>query len=290
MSPARVLHMTTAESTGVVDEVVDPVDPVDPVEVVDPADPPADPEDGEIEITLGTAAAPAAEEDDSEAPEWARNLRKVNREQARLIKELERKAVPAAADSAVPKLGPRPTMADHDYDEEAYGAALDKWYADKKSVDDHEAEQRRKVEDTQREVDRLNDSYRDASTKLRVPDFKAAEDAVKDGLTDAQRGIILHGADDPAKLVYVLGKYPEELKKLASIANPVKFAFAVAKLERDVKVTPRKDKPAPESVVGGGSASKAGSNAQLERLRAEAEKTGDYSKVVAFKAAQRAKK
>lgn len=286
--------MQTADNAGV---VVDPVDPVDPDLIVDPVDPddtqvdpvdPVDPaeDDGEIEITLGNVAAPATEEDDASAPEWVRNLRKENRELSRKLKDLE-KSTPAA-EPQKPTVGPRPTLADHDYDEDAYNAALDKWIDAKRAADDHEAAQQRKADEAKQEQQRVLDGYRNASAKLRVPDFKAAEETVAASLSEAQQGIILNGADDPAKLVYVLGKYPEELKKLASIANPVKFAFAVAKLEREVKVTTRTAKPSPETTMVTGSASKTGSDAKLEQLRKRAAETGNADELIAYQRKLRA--
>ena len=85
-------------------------------------------------------------------------------------------------------------------------------------------------------------------------------------------------------MVYALGRTPKKLQELASIKDPVKFAVAVGKLETEVKVTSRKStKPAPETSVKGGSSSASASTATLDRLRAEAAKTGDLSKVVAYK-------
>lgn len=274
-------------------EVVDPVDPeLDPENPTDPVDPalevdPVDPEDGEIEITLGDAAAPAAEEDDASAPEWVRNLRKENRELKRQLKDKEQ-STPAAEPDA-PTVGQRPTLADHDYDEDAYAAALDKWYADKKAVDDHKTAQQRKADEAKTEQQKVHTAYQTAASKLRVPDFKAAEETVIESLSETQQGIILHGADDPAKLVYVLGKYPDKLKQLALIANPTKFAFAVAKLERDVKVTPR-NKPAPESTVTRGSGSRVTSDAKLEQLRKRAAETGNATELIAYQRQLRAAK
>ena len=271
--------MQTAESV----EVVDPVDPEiqtapeDPALKVDPDNPE---EYGEVEITLGDAVAPTAEEDDASAPEWVRNLRKENRELKRWRAEQEKKQS-STAEPEAPKVGQRPTLEDHDFDEEAYNAALDKWYADKKAADDHKAAQQRKADEAKEAQQKVQDAYKSAAQKLRVPDFKAAEDTVVESLSEVQQGIILHGSDDPAKLVYVLGKYPEKLKQLASIANPTKFAFAVAKLERDVKVTPR-NKPAPESTVTGGSGSRVTGDAKLEELRKKAQSGGDVSELLAY--------
>jgi hypothetical protein len=248
-------------------------------------------EDGEIEITLGDAAPPAAEEEDQEAPKWVKEVRTRNRELERELRELKKQAAQQPAQApAVPKLGEKPSLASHEYDEEAYQAALDKWYSDKQAVDDHAKAQQRKQEEAQQSQQQVMTNYTEASKKLRVPDFKDVEELVSDALSAEQQGLILNGADDPAKLVYALGKSPDKLKELASIANPVKFAFAVAKLERDVKVTKR-DKPAPETGLSrSGSASRTGNvDKTMERLEAEAEKTGDRTKIIAYRAELRKK-
>ena len=95
---------------------------------------------------------------------------------------------------------------------------------------------------------------------------------------------MVQGAKNPALVVYALGKNPAKAKELASISDPVKFAFAVANLEAQLKVTPRKPKPEPERVLSGSSRAISGTvDSQLERLREEAARTGDMSKVMAYK-------
>ena len=46
--------------------------------------------------------------------------------------------------------------------------------------------------------------------------------------------------------MYALGKNPKKAKELGEITDPVKFAFAVAKLETQLTVTSRKQVPPPE--------------------------------------------
>jgi len=54
-------------------------------------------------------------------------------------------------------------------------------------------------------------------------------------------------------------------------------------LETKLKVTSRKTAPAPEKTIKGSGALSGSSDSQLERLREEAARTGDMSKVVAYK-------
>jgi hypothetical protein len=63
----------------------------------------------------------------------------------------------------------------------------------------------------------------------------------------------------------------------------VKFAFAVSKLESQLKVTNRKPATTPEKVLTGTGSTSGSVDSTLDKLRAEAEKTGDYTKVTAYK-------
>lgn len=252
-----------------------------------PGETPEEEDEGEVEITLGEVAPPATEGDveHEETPQWVKDVRKRNRELERELRELKKQAPKEALkEPDAPVLGTKPTLASLEYDEDAYQVALDKWYADKQKVEDHAAAVKRQKDEAEQAQNKVRDTYVEATKKLRVPDFKDVEELVSDALTAEQQGLILNGADDPAKLVYALGKSPEKLKEIASIANPVKFAFAVAKLERDVKVTKR-DKPNPESpMTRTGSTSRTGSvDKTMDKLEEEAEKTGDRTKIIAYR-------
>jgi hypothetical protein len=104
-----------------------------------------------------------------------------------------------------------------------------------------------------------------------------------------QQGVMLQGADNPALVVYALGKNPKKAKELSEIKDPVKFAFAVAKLEKELKVTNRSQQPRhPRESCQELAESSGAVDSTLERLRAEAEKTGNMTKVIQYKAQKRA--
>lgn len=265
-----------------VDEVIEETpEVVEPEESVEPVETP-EPEEDETVVSFGEEAAPASQEQDNSV---IRELRATIREQAKKLKEIEVKP----AEAAKPKLGDKPTLEACDYDEEAFETQLTSWYERKRELEalerQAEEEQRKQQEAHQQRLT----AYQERATALKVKDFKAAEEEVVQTFSEAQQAI-LWGADDTAALVYALGKHPEKLKELASIKDPAKFAFAAAKLETQMKVTTRKPKTQPETRVAPGAGSlSGGSDATLERLRAEAEKTGDYSKVGAYRRAQKAK-
>ena len=95
---------------------------------------------------------------------------------------------------------------------------------------------------------------------------------------------------DPVLVVYALGKNPKKAAELSEIKDPVKFAFAVAKLETQLKVSSRKAATKPEKTVNGSARVSGSVDSTLERLRAEASRTGDFSKLTAYKRKLKAKK
>lgn len=247
-------------------------------------------EDDEVVVSIGDEKPEEETEEVQQAPTWVKDLRKSSREKDKRIKELERELqAKAAPEPEKPKLGPRPTLEEFGYDEEKHSAATDAWYDKKHQVDAVEAQAKAEQEKAQQEWQGKLASYGKAKAELKVRDFDDAEDVARETLSVVQQGIILQGAENPALVVYALGKSPAKAKELSAITDPVKYAFAIAKLESQLKVSPRKAPP-PERLASSGSAAISGSvDSNLERLRNEAAKTGDYSKVIAYKNAQKRK-
>lgn len=282
------------------DELIDPPESVDPPnedEVVDPpAGDPTDPpvgdedEDEEVVVQIGNEEPPASEEK-QEAPAWVKDLRRRQREVIEENKRLKAQLATGANAQAQgkPELPPKPKLADYDYDEEKYEQARDAWDAKKREVDAWDAAQEQRVKAAQQAVAAVHENYAKSKQALKVRDFGEAEDEVTSQFSQVQQSIVIAGAQNPAAMVYALGKNPTKLRELASIKDPVKFAVAVGKLETEVKVTTKRTstKPAPESTVRSGSGSASTTSATLERLEAEAERTGDRSKVIAYKRSQR---
>lgn len=241
--------------------------------------------EGELVISIDGKDIDADDGEEVEAaPTWVKDLRKsakeLKRENRDLRKQIEAQTKPAETQV---QLGEKPTLEAMDYDEDKYAQSLQDWMAQKAKVDqaqkDKQAEQEKQ---TQAWNDRLS-SYDDGKAKLRVKDFDDAEDTVKETLSQTQQGILIQGSNNPALLVYVLGKNAEKAKELASITDPVQFAFAAARLESSMKTTRRKPATAPEKRVPGSTGGVSGGDKTLEKLEAEAEKTGDRSKILAYK-------
>lgn len=249
-----------------------------------------DSEDDEVVITIGDEAPPQEEEERAQAPEWVRELRKAHRETQRENRELKERLekVNSPQPEAEP-LGPKPTLEGHDYDAEEFEKALADWYERKRKKDQQEADAKREQEQQQKAWQAKLDEYGEAKSALKVKDFDDAEAVVLEVFDQTQQGIMIQGSDNPAHVFYALGKNEGKAKELASIKDPVKFAFAVAKLEKEIKVGKRKGKtpPPPERTVKGTGKKSGTVDSTLERLRAEAEKTGDYTKVHAYRQKKR---
>ena len=257
-----------------------------------PAAAPQEAEDEEVVITIGDEMPPAANDDEVDgkpAPQWVKDLRKADREKAKKIRELEQKLAgnTQQAAPAAPAVGEKPTLESCDFDGNLFEAELTAWHERKRKTDEATAAAQREQEAAQAAWDQKLTAYKAAGAGLRVSDFADAEAAAQEVFTPTQLGIIVNGADNAAHLVYALGKNPAKAKELAAIKDPVKYAFAVAKLETQLKVTPRKVPPAPERKVTGTAAGAVSVDNTLERLEAEADRTGDRSKVIAYKRQQR---
>lgn len=239
--------------------------------------------DDEVTVTIGEEPSPE-EEEERRAPEWVRDLRKSNREKDRAIRERDAEIarLKGAGQSSAVVLGPKPTLESSDYDAEKFEQELEAWHARKLHIEQGER-QKADIEERERASWQAKlESYGKAKGALKVKDYEDAEGLVQDMLSVTQQGIILQGAENPATMVYALGKNPKKAKELASITDPVKFAFAIAKLETQLKVTPRKSAPVPERTVRSSVAGAAAVDNQLSKLQAEADKTGDRSKVAAY--------
>jgi hypothetical protein len=243
-------------------------------------------DDGVI-VTIGDETPPAANDDEIEgkpAPQWVKELRKSDREKAKRIRELEQQ-VAAGKQAAQPQrieVGEKPTLESCDYDAEAYGEKLVAWNERKKQAEAQIAKEREEQEAASAAWQKKLDSYRTAGAALKVQDFDGAEHVVRETMSQTQQAVIVSGADKPELVVYALGSNPAKAKELASIKDPVKFAFAVAKLEAQLKVQPRRAPPAPETKVRTTAGGAVAVDNTLAKLQAEADRTGDRSKVAAY--------
>jgi len=252
----------------------------------------AEPDEDEEErvVTIGEA-----EPEEPETPGWVKKVRKVNRklesEVRKLKKELEQRSTAARVEAPPVQLGEKPTLRAVGYDDKKYEVALVQYYDKKRQVDQYEAERTKKQAEEQQKWQEKQARYVAQKNAHKFKDFAYAEEIVSNTFNITQQGILVQGSEDSALVVYALGKNPKKLEELAKETDPVSFAFKVAKLEAQLKVVDKRA-PSPEKRVGSGAKSGALSGSEdqtLERLRAEAAKTGDYTKVTRYKQKKRAK-
>ncbi len=153
----------------------------------------------------------------------------------------------------------------------------------KQKVEAFEAEKKQAVENQQESWAKRQVRYTERKAEHSFKDFNEAEELVTNTFDATQQGIIVQGAEDSALVVYALGRNPKKLEELAKISDPVEFAVAIGRLESQLKVTSRKAPP-PEKKVAGKSGASGGGDDTLERLREEAVKTGNYTKIRQYKA------
>ena len=255
--------------------------------------PPAEEAESELVVSIGNEDPqpdPAAEQT-QQAPEWVKELRKQNREYQKRIRQLERNTQAPAPQGETTTAPPKkPTLADVDYDTGAYEAKLDDWYKAKAAYDQKANERQREADAAKGAWEAKISGYNTAKAELKARDFDDAEAVIADTLSVTQQGIILDGAEKPALLIYALGKNPKKAAELAAIQNPVAFAAAIGRLEASLKVTSRKPSAAPEQIPSGNAPKSGSVDNTLERLREEAGKTGDFTKVMAYKRQAAAKR
>jgi len=249
---------------------------------------PEDSEDIEDEVVISIDGESPTQEDEKEkAPEWVRELRKSHRELKRENRELRTKLTTQTTEIKPVTLGKKPSLDDFDYDTDKFESALANWFEQKRIVDQQRAQAEAAAREQQEAWQNKLQSYVNSRAELKVRDYEDAEDIVQNTLDVTQQGVLLQGAENPAVLVYALGKNPKKAKELSDIKVPVKFAFAVAKLETQLKVQNRKSAPPPEKTIQSSGRISGSVDSTLERLRAEAERTGNYTKVLQYKRSKR---
>lgn len=233
----------------------------------------------EVVVTIGdTEPAPVDEAADSPP---IRVLRQKLRETQRELREIKARAEPAP--EQLPVIGKKPTLEELDYDTEKFESALMQWHESKRKVEEHKQRQQQAKQAQQAEWESRLQGYTQAKQALKVRDFDDAEAVAQETFNRTQQGIILQGAANPALLVYALGKNTAKAKELAAITDPVKFSFAVARLETELKTAPRKPATAPESTVKPTARASGVVDDRMAALKAKAEKSGDYSEYLAYK-------
>lgn len=253
-------------------------------------------DDGELFVTIGNEE-PEEDPDDElrgqKAPEWVKELRKKNREQAEELRKLRAsKETENKAEQGLATLRTKPKMADHNYDDEEFEKDLEAWYEEKRDHDAKAQEIERKTEAVQEKFKAKVASFEERKKSLaeKGVDFETAEEFVSELLVVEKLAMIINGVKDPALMVLALDQNKKKAKELAEIDDLALFAIELGRLETQLKTSKRKRPPPAEEVVEGGSSPSGGVDKELQRLQKEADKSGDRTKVLAYKRKLRNKK
>lgn len=253
-------------------------------ESADPQDEEGAEGDDQIVISMDGEDLTQEDEEHKHAPSWVKELRKSSREKDKKIRELEAKLNASAAPAAKPLTLPaKPKLEDFDYDPDIYEEKLGEWFETKRRHDAQVEASKKAQDDAEKAWQDKLATYGKAKADLKVRDYEDAEAYVQDRFNVTQQGVILQGLENPALVVYALGKNHKKATELAGITDPVRFAVAIGKLETQLKVTTRRSPPPPPKTVSGTGRVSGAVDSTLDRLRTEAEKTGDYTKVLKYK-------
>lgn len=208
-----------------------------------------------------------------EAPEWVKKVREENRELKRQLKQREAQQMPQQV------LREEPTLDDHDYDDEAFKQDYAQWLQEKQQIDAQVQAERQKYQQYHERYKADVDAI-----KAKAPDYDEVELSVVDVLSEQKQGLLQMLVDNPAKVVYALGKNsPAQLDRLSKL-DDIQFAKQIVLMEMQMSSKTKsrnQNKPKPkthelEGVAGG-------ADTRLAKLEAEADRTGDRSKVAAYK-------
>lgn len=229
--------------------------------------------DDDVEISFEGEAAPEPGSDSGLVKHLRNQLRDSQRRNADLTR-------------AVPKVeaGPKPDLwEDCEGDADKYDAAIDAW-KDRKTAADTQA-QTIQDSDTKRQTDYNGDLevYRVKKAAMARPDFDDAEGNVTSSLSNQMQALIVTGADDPAKVIYAIGKSPAKLAELAEITNPIKFLAAIIKLESKITMTSKRRPADPERVVSGSASLTTSKDTHLAKLEKLADASGNRTDVIAYR-------
>lgn len=246
-------------------------------------------EEGEtLVVTIGDQKPPE-EDENLNFKQLRDNRRELARENRELKRQLDATRGTTQQEST---LGAKPKLEDFNYDTTQYETATEAWLLKKADTDAKTRDAKTAQERADAQWNEKLNSYGTAKEafKTRAPDFPDAEIAIEGALSKVQQGLLLKASKDAPLLIYALYKTPARLKELAAMADPVDFTAELVRTEAQLKVSNKEGRTQAETRIGGTVAVGSGGDAHLEKLRAEAARTGDISKVTAYKRQMREKK
>jgi hypothetical protein len=244
-------------------------------------------EDGEEVDVISWGDTAVAPEDETEG---MRNLREALKREKQLRKDAEARVAPKAD-----PVGDKPNMDDYWEKPEQFEVDLLAWNERKRQAGERETQAQAAA---RKQQERWEAQHRDLDagySELRAPGKDVARSTVEDQFPGEQFAYLVKAAGKNAPaFVLALGSASdkrEELKSLAADGSWAEFIATAAVMAKEVNVQRRKPTTAPDQNHAARGASGLGSAGSAEKrlaaLEAEADRTGDRSKVIAFKRAQK---
>ncbi|EMM4584868.1 phage capsid protein [Salmonella enterica] len=223
----------------------------------------------EYSLRVGDEEIPLTEEDDDRvdgqpAPQWVKDLRKGFKETQKENRELRRQLEEALAKPAEQQptqtqtdaIPPKPTLESCDYDEQAFETALTDWHEKKSRAEQQKQQQQRQQQEVIQRFQQRLEKHNERATRLPVKDYRETEEIVRRELPAIQQEILIHAADEGSELIaYALGKNQQLRQRVAAEADPIRAAFLLGQISKQVSLAPKPKKaPKPEPEVRGGGA------------------------------------
>lgn len=224
----------------------------------------------EYSLRVGDEEIPLTEEDDDHvdgqpAPQWVKDLRKNNREKDKELRELKRQLEEIQSKPAEVQqpqsdvIPPMPKFEDfysEDEPEEAFEKAVADWHENKSRAEQSKQQQQRQQQEYQQRFQQRVEAHQQRAAKLPVKDYKEMESIVLSELKPIQQEIIIHAADEGSELIaYALGKNPQLRQRVAAETDPIRAAFLLGQISKQVSLAPKPKKAiTPEPEVRGGGA------------------------------------
>lgn len=222
----------------------------------------------EYSLRVGDEEIPLTEEDDDHvdgqpAPQWIRDLRKANREKDKELREVRRQLEQLQSRPAEQQpqqqadvIPPKPTLESCEYDEAAFEQAMTDWHEKKSRAEQQKQQQERQQQENIQKFQQRLQKHQERATKLPVKDYRETEEIVRRELPVIQQEILIHAADEGSELIaYALGKNPQLRQRVAAETDPIRAAFLLGQISKQVSLAPKPKKTIkPEPEVRGGAA------------------------------------
>lgn len=240
-------------------------------------------EDGEPDFSFGEEGEAGEGEEANDTP-VIRDFRRREREKDRELRLLRREneTLKSTQQPAIVDPGPEPNFETegerYDWDADAWTKERVRPWMQQKAA--YEQAQR----DAEQHTQQIKQAYEGARSQFKYAGMREAEERVFAEVGPVLRDVLIY-AKAP-ELVAALDSHPDQLQRLAGITNPVEAILAVGEMKGKLKVNSKSKRkpPAPDQPArGSGTIAPGAREAAEKRLEAEADKTGDRSKLIAWR-------